>query len=56
MIALGFPAERSRIVSYGEYRPAVLGKGHDVWPKNCRVVFVIGNYPEKIPEIHRGNS
>lgn len=56
MIALGFPAERSRIVSYGEYRPAVFGEGHDAWAQNRRVVFVFGNYLEKIAEIHCGDG
>lgn len=56
MTALGFPTERIRLVSYGEFRPAVLGEGPDVWAQNRRVVFVIGNYLGDPPEIPCGGD
>ncbi|WP_432821385.1 peptidoglycan-associated lipoprotein Pal [Trichloromonas sp.] len=40
LVSLGVSAERVRIISYGEEKPAVMGQGEGVWSKNRRAEFM----------------
>jgi peptidoglycan-associated lipoprotein len=41
LIELGIKPARIETVSFGEEKPAVLGKNDEAWTKNRRVEFVI---------------
>jgi peptidoglycan-associated lipoprotein len=41
--SLGIAAERIKVVSYGEEKPAAAGSDEDAWALNRRAVFVIAN-------------
>lgn len=40
LVRLGIQSSRLRVISYGEERPAVAGKGESAWEKNRRGEFV----------------
>lgn len=40
LVSLGIAAERIRLISYGEEKPAVMGEGEAVWSKNRRAEFM----------------
>ena len=42
LVRLGVPGDRLKVLSYGAERPALMGEGEEVWAKNRRDEFMVG--------------